>query len=273
MREKTLAINTGSAPKTWWLRLWFLRFRSTILSLSVLLLILISWQVSASIHLVNTLYTSSPFQILSSAYHFIPSRAGLNDMKVTGEEFGIGVGLAIILGIIFGLLLGFYPVLDEAAGLSLNLFYSMPLIALAPLFVLWFGIGLLSKVMVVLLAAIFPILVTTSSGAKNVDRGLLEVARFYNASRRQLWTTVLLPAAVPPIVSGVRLGILTGMIGVIVAEFIVSSAGIGYIIDLGSTDFNSTLTFMGLFIVVAAAGILTSVLRRIERHFSKWSMG
>ena len=103
-------------------------------------------------------------------------------MKVSAQEYGVGIACSIVVGVVLGLLMGWYSVLEETLALALNIFYSLPLVALAPLIVRWFGIGLISKMVVVFVASLFPILVSTLSGVKNVDRTLVTVARSYNAA-------------------------------------------------------------------------------------------
>lgn len=249
---------------------WLRRHRTVLLSVAFLALILAAWQVCASATLVNPLYTSSPERIAVALYHFLPTGASLEDLRVSGAEFGIGLGLSIVSGVLFGLLLGRYAVLEETTSLSLNIFYSMPLIALAPILVLWFGIGLASKVAVVFTASFFPILITTQSGVRNVDPTLVDLSRSYGAREVQIWRTVLLPGAVPSIVTGIRLGMVMALIGVIVGEFISSSAGIGYLVSVAANNFNIDLVFVGLTIIAIVAGILTFVLRMVERRFNKW---
>ncbi len=249
------------------------KWRSPALSTGFVLLVLAMWQVSAALKWFNPLYTSSPKAVLISAYHFIPSAEGLTDMRVSGEEFATGLLMAIVVGVGLGLLMGWYSLLEETLNLALNIFYSLPLVALAPIIVLWFGIGIASKVVVVFVASLFPILVSTLTGVKNVDRSLLNLARSCNASRSQIWRTILLPGAVPSIVTGVRLGMATALIGVVVGEFIASSAGIGYLVSQAANNFNIDLLFVGLLIIAVASVVLTVVLKAVERHFNKWRVG
>ena len=246
------------------------RFRGPLLSVGFIVLVLAAWQLSSDLKWVNPLESSSPSAVARSAWHFLPSSEGLNDMKVSGEEFVIGLFFSIIVGVTVGLLMGWYTIVEETLGLSLNIFYSLPLVALAPIIVLWFGIGTTSKVVVVFVASLFPILVSTMSGVKNVDRTLVNVARSYDAGRLAMWRTILLPAAVPSIITGVRLGMATGLIGVVVGEFISAEAGIGFLISQAANNFNTDLLFVGLLVLAVVSVFLTFVLRVIERRFNRW---
>jgi ABC-type nitrate/sulfonate/bicarbonate transport system permease component len=248
------------------------RLRSPVLSVGFVVVVLAAWQLASSLKWVNPLYSSSPGQVIVSAWHFLPSAEGLNDMKISGEEFIIGLACSIVVGVIVGLLMGWYVLIEETLGLALNIFYSLPLVALAPIIVLWFGIGILSKVVVVFVASLFPILISTLTGVKNVDRTLINLARSYNASRTEIWRTILLPAAVPSIVTGIRLGMATGLIGVIVGEFISAEAGVGFLISQAANNFNTDLLFVGLLVLAVVSVILTFALRAVERRFNRWKV-
>jgi ABC-type nitrate/sulfonate/bicarbonate transport system permease component len=249
----------------------FLRqWRSPILSVGFILVVLGAWQLSYELKLINPLYTSAPSQIAAAAWTFLPSSAGLADMRVSGEEFIVGMAASIVVGVTLGLLMGWYHWFEELLALGLNIFYSLPLIALAPLIVLWFGIGLESKMVVVFTASLFPILVSTLTGVKNVDRSLINVARACDVSRLQMFRTVLLPGAVPSIVTGIRLGMATGLIGVIVGEFISSEQGIGFLISQAANNFNIKDLFVGLLVIAFASTILTTILKSIENRFNRW---
>jgi ABC-type nitrate/sulfonate/bicarbonate transport system permease component len=246
------------------------RLRAPILAVGLVVIVIAAWQLSVSLGWVNRIYTSEPSTIAVAASHFIPSSAGLQDMATSGEELLIGFGLSIVVGVVLGLLMGRYVLLEEATSLGLNIFYSLPLLALAPILVLWFGIGIESKIVVVFLASLFPILVSTLTGVKNVDSSLKDMARSYRANDIQMWLTVLLPASLPSILSGIRIGMAGALVGVVVGEFISSSSGIGFLISQSANNFNITDMFVGLLILAVVSLILTVILRRLDSHFSKW---
>jgi NitT/TauT family transport system permease protein len=246
------------------------RLRAATLAVGLVVIVVAAWQLSVSLGWVNRIYTSEPSTIAVAAWHFIPSSAGLQDMATSGEELVIGFGLSIVVGVVLGLLMGRYVLLEEATSLGLNIFYSLPLLALAPILVLWFGIGIESKIVVVFLASLFPILVSTLTGVKNVDSSLKDMARSYRANDIQMWLTVLLPASLPSILSGIRIGMAGALVGVVVGEFISSSSGIGFLISQSANNFNITDMFVGLLILAVVSLILTVILRKLDSHFSKW---
>lgn len=249
---------------------WFSRRRGPILSVALVVVVIAAWQLFASQGWVNRVYTSEPSTIVSAAWHYLPSAQGLADLGTSLEELAIGFALSITVGVTLGLLMGRYRLFEETTSLGLNIFYSLPLIALAPIIVLWFGIGIESKIVVVFLASLFPILVSTLTGVKNVDATIKDMARSYRAKERQLWLTILLPASVPSILSGIRIGMAGALVGVVVGEFISSSEGIGFLISQSANNFNITDVFVGLLVLAVISLILTVILRKLDSHFSKW---
>ena len=246
------------------------RWRPVLLPLLSFAVIIGGWQLFASMGWVDPITTSSPQAIAVEAYHFIPTAEGLNDIRVSAQEFGEGLGLAIVAGVFIGLITGCYRIAEEFTSLVINVFYSLPIIALAPLFVLWFGIGLTSKVAIVFITALLPIMVNTFTGVKNIDPMLFDVARAFKARPRQIWWSIVLPASVPSIVAGIRLGIIGGLVGVVVGEFVVSSAGLGYLVDTSANSFNTTLMFVGLLMIGIASLVLTTILKLIENRITRW---
>jgi ABC-type nitrate/sulfonate/bicarbonate transport system permease component len=260
----------GARPRAGGAGAWFSRRRGPVLSVALVVVVIAAWQLFASQGWVNRVYTSEPSTIASAAWHYLPSSQGLADLGTSLEELAIGFALSITVGVTLGLLMGRYRLFEETTSLGLNIFYSLPLIALAPIIVLWFGIGIESKIVVVFLASLFPILVSTLTGVKNVDSTIRDMARSYRAKERQLWLTILLPASVPSILSGIRIGMAGALVGVVVGEFISSSEGIGFLISQSANNFNITDVFVGLLVLAVISLILTVILRKLDSHFSKW---
>jgi NitT/TauT family transport system permease protein len=152
----------------------------------------------------------------------------------------------------------------------INFLYATPRIALTPLLIIWFGIGSTSKVAIVFLMAVFPIIINTSAGVQNIDQGVLKVAKCYGASDLQTFRTVALPAIVPFVISGLRLAVGQALIGVFVSELSGAQHGIGLLMNTAGQQFQTSVVFAGLIIFAVTGVVLTALLRRVERHFAAW---
>ena len=153
--------------------------------------------------------------------------------KALGESLTVlasGFVIGTVIGIVLGLLAGRSTVAAALLELPVNALYATPMVALIPVLVLWFGFGVTSKIVVVTLFVVFPVLINTMRGVREVDARLVEVARTFGSSESRLWFDLILPSALPFIVTGIRLAIGRALIGVIVAEFYTAFAGLGYLI-------------------------------------------
>ncbi|MGH7089806.1 MAG: ABC transporter permease, partial [Stellaceae bacterium] len=182
----------------------------------------------------------------------------------------IGLGMGIVGGILVGVAMASSAAIEDLFDPWVSMVYSMPIIALAPLFVLWFGIGILSKVAIVFLMSIFPVLINSHIGLKTADPDHLEAARSFGCSRAQIFLKVRFPSAVPYIVSGIRNAISRGLIGVVVAEFFGSQAGLGFLIQSSAQTFDTRALFVGVFILAFGGIGAVELLRRIERRIAPW---
>lgn len=246
------------------------RHRRPLLGLLGLILILGAWQICGVYGIVNPVYTSYPSQIAIALKRYLDGGGGLYAVQVSAIEFGIGLGLSLTVGLLAGMAIGWWSWLDELFDPLINAGQAMPLIALVPLLVIWFGIGTESKVAVVFLASIFPILINTISGVKTTDKQLVMVAQSFKATRLQIFRTVVVPGATPSIVTGIRLGIGLGMIGMVVGQLIASTAGIGYTMELAGENLQTSTMFAALFLVSIAAVILMQGVRYVERRVERW---
>ncbi|MFQ5691691.1 MAG: ABC transporter permease, partial [Nitrospinota bacterium] len=145
-----------------------------------------------------------------------------------------------------------------------------PIVALVPLIINWFGFSVQARVVIVFLFSVFPVLINTFQGVKNVEANLLEVARSFCSSERQLWRDVILPSAVPYIVAGLRLSIGRGLVGLVVAELFTSLAGLGSIIVNAQTDMENDMMFVPIVILMVLGVVLTEGLKLFERRFAVW---
>jgi sulfonate transport system permease protein len=183
----------------------------------------------------------------------------------------VGLTLAALVGIAIGLLLARFWVLDVGFGVYITFLYSIPSVALVPLIVLWAGFGFTSKVIILFLFAFFPMVINTYQGVKNVDSKLIEVGRAFRCSEGQLWRNIVLPGALPFIVTGLRLAVGRGLIGMVLADLYTAISGIGYLIVRTA----STYEVDKMFVPIVALGLLgvtlTACVRFLEVRVAPWT--
>jgi NitT/TauT family transport system permease protein len=228
------------------------------------------WQAVAAARLVPELFLPGPSDIFSEFGVLVREGKLWNDLLVSGQELVLGYGLAILIAIPLGILMGWYRGMSWALDPFVSFFYSTPRIALLPLFIIWFGIGINSKIAIIFLGAFFPILINTVAGMHNIEPGLIKVARSYGASDLQIFRTVALPGSVPFTLTGLRLGIGHALIGVVVGELIAAQAGIGLMMANAGATYQTSRVFVGVFILAFAGLALTYILQLLERRFQSW---
>jgi len=185
--------------------------------------------------------------------------------------FGIGLTLAAFAGIAIGLLLARYWVLDIALGVYITFLYSIPSVALVPLIVLWAGFETTAKVIILFLFAFFPMAINTYQGVKAVDPKLIEVGRAFRCSERQLWANIVLPAALPFIVTGLRLAVGRGLIGMVLADLYTAISGIGYLIVRTASTYQVNKMFVPIVTLGLLGVTLTALLRLAEKRVAPWT--
>jgi ABC-type nitrate/sulfonate/bicarbonate transport system permease component len=250
---------------------FYQRYEATILGGGAVLIALAIWEaVWSYTNWISPLFFSGPSAIAKAFWTTLTQGNLLADLAFSGKNFTIGFGFALVSGVVLGVIIGWYRRVRMVLDPFLNALYAAPRIAMMPLIIIWFGIGMWSKVFIVFLSAFFPILVNTAAGIRNMDRDLLRAARAFCASDWQIFKTLAIPGSVPFILTGVRQGVAVGLIGVVVGEMLGSSEGIGFMVAYGGQTFQTDTLFVG-FVIIAFAGILlTSVAERLERRFSRW---
>ena len=199
-----------------------------------------------------------------------PTGAIWVDISTSAQEIAVGYGGAIAIGLALGLLMGWYTRFQYALDPFVNFFYSTPRIVLVPLFILWFGIDWQSKVAVIFLGALFPIIINTMAGVRNTEAALLRVARSFGASDALIFQRIVLPGSVPFILTGFRLGVGHALTGVIVGELIAARHGVGQLIAISGQTFQTPKMFAGVILIAGTGMLLTAVLQRIEDRFQNW---
>jgi NitT/TauT family transport system permease protein len=220
--------------------------------------------------LVPELFLPGPTDIFTALVGLFGAGTIWRDLWVSGQELIYGYVLAIVVALPLGLLMGWYKRVGYAVDPFVAFFYSTPRIVLVPLLIIWFGIGIYSKIAVVFLGAVFPMIVSTMSGVRNVDGSLIKAARSFGASDMQLFRTVVLPGSVPFILTGLRLGIGHALTGVVVGELVAAQAGIGLMMATAGSTFQTSKVFAGMFIIAGSGIALTLLLQKIEQRFQSW---
>jgi NitT/TauT family transport system permease protein len=260
--------DTGPAgPMRRWLRPLRLSRMRGLVSLVVFLGL---WQFVSSVIVKDPLFLVGPYQVAIREWHAWQQGQLQSDLLVSGFEFIVGFVPSVVVGIGLGLLLG---VSNRAKGYIdpvLNAWYATPVIALIPLFILWFGIGEQKTIVMVMVLVFITCTINTDQGIRSTDPRLVEAARSFGASRAMLFTKVRVPSALPFIITGIRLAVGRGLIGVVVGELYGSSAGVGYRILISSQNFDTAQLLGGVVIFAIAGVVLVSVMEWLERKVAPW---
>ena len=231
---------------------------------------LIVWEVAIEVGWIPELFTSSPTRIFKAAMEVFKEGTIWKDMWISAKEFFMGFAFSIVTGVPLGILMGWYRRPRLMGSLFVSFFYAMPRVAMLPLLILWFGIGLYSKIALVFLGAFFPILISTCSGIQNLDESLIKCARSFGANDWQLFRDIALPASVPFILIGCNLGIGRALIGVVVGELYGATAGVGFFIANAGSLYQTDRVFVGIIIVSVAGVLLIELMNLIESRFQRW---
>jgi NitT/TauT family transport system permease protein len=229
------------------------------------------WEIVSRFVVANPLFLAAPSQIFLAMLQLAQSGRLGHDIGVSTVEFLLGYSIASLLGILLGLVMAGSVRAKQALQPWVSGLYATPTIALGPLFIVWMGIGIWSKVVVVVLLVIFPVAINTEAGLRTTSQRLVETLRCFGASRRQIFFKLSLPSATPFILAGLKLGIGRGLIGVVVAELFGSRAGLGLLISESADSFNMPNLFVGVLIFAIAGIAIISGFSRLERKLVPWT--
>jgi sulfonate transport system permease protein len=232
-------------------------------------LILIAWQIIGPS--ISPIFFTYPSKIAVAFYVVTVSGELPYYLGQSLEVMVYGLGIAIVIGIPLGIATARFRRLDWALDLPITALYATPLVAVVPLLVLWFGIYLKAKIIVVFLFAVFPVLINTYQGVRECDKNMLEVARSFRSNEWRMWQDVLLPFALPYIIAGVRLAIGRGLIGMIIAEFYTTITGLGFMITKYANQFEMDKTFVPVIVLMFLGVSLTNLLKWLGRRIAPWS--
>jgi NitT/TauT family transport system permease protein len=266
-RAQTTAVapshEQAASSKFWWLG------SKPVYRYGFTLLILIVWEIVGPF--VSPIFFSYPSKIAVAFYELTASGDLPYYLGQSLEVMVLGLSCAVLVGIPLGIAMARIRPLDWALDLPINALYSTPTVALVPILVLWFGIYLKAKVIVVFLFSVFPILINTYQGVRECDKNMLEVARSFRSTETGVWRDVLLPFALPYIAAGVRLAIGRGLVGMVIAEFYTTISGLGFMITRYANMFEMDKTLVPVIVLMALGISLTSALKYLERRVAPWS--
>jgi NitT/TauT family transport system permease protein len=229
-----------------------------------------SWQLLAATKVLNPSFVSEPSEFFPSFWHGVVSGSLLSLMGATLYATFVGFAAAAILGLVAGYLFAEFKVLDMVARPFMTGFNSVPRIALAPLFVLWFGLGSLSVIVLIVSLSFFIVSFNTYAGLQSCSRDHLLLARTLGAGRFVRFTKFVLPSATPAIFAGLQLALTYAFLGAVVGEMLQGSQGLGGYLALQMGTFETTGFFGGLTLLIIVALIVAGVVRGVEKYLLRW---
>ncbi|TAK07825.1 ABC transporter permease [bacterium] len=231
---------------------------------------LLLWEILTRLFLENELLVPPPSSVLRTLWKLGSSGALNRHLFATLFEFVCGFSTACVVGILLGFLMGRYRWFNDLMDPWIATLYSIPVIAFVPFIIIWFGIGLLSKIIVVFKITAVAIMLNTAAGIKTIDPSLLELAKSLRLSPLETTYKIRLPAALPYIITGMRLGVGRAMLGVIVAELMAANAGLGYLLRDASETWDSPKLFVTVVLLAAMGMGSFALIRKGEQKLAPW---
>jgi len=219
---------------------------------------------------MDPIFMAPPSAILDAAVQLLKSGALKKALVESLWPFAIGMVLTVAVGILLGIVIAQWRILEYLLDPFINALYAIPRIALVPLIILWAGLEFTGKVTILVSVAVFPIIVNTYVGIRDVRGSMLEIGRAYGATESQIFFKIVLPAALPFIMAGVRLSVGLAIIGIIVAEFFTAISGLGGMIVEYANVFATAKLFVPIIVIAIVGVVLTELVMWLERRMSKW---
>lgn len=242
-------------------RIWMIRLASIVVVLG-------AWEILGR-H-VNPLFLSTPSAIVKAAITMTRSGELVGALISSLRTLVIGFVTASVIGIVAGLLIGRYRAVDAATDWLINALNATPLVAVIPLVVLWFGLGDIAKLFIVVILTVFSVLINTAAGVRNVPHALIDVSTAFAANERQVFLKIILPATLPYVMTGLRVGIGRAIIGMVVAEFFTAITGLGAVIVKYGNQYDTAAMFVPILLLMLLGVLLTYLVRRAEEYFAPW---
>jgi sulfonate transport system permease protein len=232
--------------------------------------VLIAWQALGSVGILPAQLFSSPLLIVTTFIDLVQTGEMGMHLQISLTRALLGFTLGGFLGLLLGVIVGMQKKSEEYLNPSIQMLRTVPLLAITPLFIMWFGFGELSKVLLIALGAFFPLYLQTFLGLRNVDKKLYDVARILEFSRWEQITKLMIPAALPNILLGIRLALSAAWMCLVVAELLGADRGVGFMIQDARSFMQTDVVFVGIIIFALAGKISDSFVRILENHLLKW---
>ncbi len=229
------------------------------------------WEIVSRFVVNNALFLASPLQIIGAIIRLTETGELQHHIAVSGLEFVLGYVIGSLLGIALGVAMAMRLGVKQVMQPWVSGLYATPTIALAPLFILWFGIGIWSKVIVVVTLVVFPVAINTEAGIRTTSERLVEMLRSFGATPRQIFWKLSLPSATPFVLAGLKLGIGRGLIGVVVGELFGSRAGLGRLISQSADSFNMPELFAGVVVLAVSGIVMIAGFSWLETKLVAWT--
>ena len=249
-------------------RPWVLTDHPHLIRAASVLVFLAAWEVYG--RRTDPILLTYPTAVVRAAFDLIRTGEIFRQALVSLGGLAVGFGASVVLGVGLGLAMGRSRAAEAALDPHINALYATPQVALAPLLMLWFGLGFAPKVVMIFLFAFFPILINTAAGVRNVGGGMVEVGRAYLASPRQLLCKVIAPAALPFIMAGIRLAVGRALVGMIVGELFTAITGLGAMLVLFGNLFETAKMFVVIMVLALLGWSLTQAVLVLERRLARW---
>jgi NitT/TauT family transport system permease protein len=255
MTEEIIAEKRGSIPRP-------------LITLASLLVLIAAWEWLGRD--VNPIFGSYPSAIAVAFWDLLRSGKLVAALLESLRPFVAGYGLAIVIGVPLGLVIGRFRTTEAALGIYVTAGYAMPLVALVPLLILWFGLGFTVKAAIIFLMSVFPICINTWLGVRAVPKSLIEVGRSFVASDAVILRRIVLPATLPYIMAGIRLAVGRAVVAMVIAEFFTSISGLGAIIINSANNFDTATMFVPIIVLMVLAIGLNSLIGWVEHRVAPW---
>jgi ABC-type nitrate/sulfonate/bicarbonate transport system permease component len=249
------------------------RYEAAVLGAGSIVLLLVAWETLPRVFTLSAgtkLFFTTPSHVAGTLWTMFATGSIWTPLAASATGFGLGLGLAIVVALPLGILLGRSQLLNAIFDPFITAFNATPRLVFLPLIMLWFGIGLWSKVVIVFIGALFPLLINTYEGVRNADKLLINVVRSFGATEWDIARLVILPNALSYIVVGLRLAIGRAVLGVVVAEFFGSGEGLGVVMVRAASSYHVDVVFAGLIVFAALSLVMTGVVKLVEERLERW---